>query len=561
MSVYSAIFTLKKRVYYVIMPEVVTKGYKFVIISYIHAINITDMKFTKGEKYSMTKSRIKRIAVVLLTTVLMATSVFGVSAAAKSLEYSASASYKNSVYYERLMNVKLTGDQVTDIVNVAKSQVGYHESSYYDYSGSSTGSGNVTEYGRWYGRQGYWCNVFASWCGYVAGIPSSIYPKLTSVGNSYYSTLPSVGAECFAFSSGRPLQAGDLIFCCTCSGGYGCIDHVGLVVDVDENTIYTVEGNMSDQVKACQYPASSGYSSYLHARINYVARPQYENNAKTATTLTEATTVKTVKNSVYALYDVAVNYQQAKELSEKMGGQLVSIDSKKEYKAISEIAGENGFGRYFIGEYYKAKKNDCSVITEDGVSESSEKRSLTGFICEINVEEIEAVNGAVLNDVKYEVYDTPLTYAQAKAVAKAKGGRLAEIDKNNADMLSLLLKDSKKYFVNSEKENSAKAILNDGSAEIKKAKAFDKKYNTGFIVEYKEAEKYTVIYNANGGEKAPIEKIAEEGETIRVSFHAPKKNNKYFMGWSFDEKAKTPDVDFGDAITVTEDITLYAVWG
>ena len=164
----------------------------------------------------MTKSRIKRIAVVLLTTVLMATSVFSVSAAAKSLEYSASSSYKSSSFYKNLSKVELTGDQVTDICNVAKSQVGYHEASFIDYSGNSSGSGNITEYGRWYGRQGYWCNVFASWCGYVAGIPSSIYPKLTSVGPSYYSTLPAAGADCFAFSSGRPLQAGDLIFCCTC---------------------------------------------------------------------------------------------------------------------------------------------------------------------------------------------------------------------------------------------------------------------------------------------------------------------------------------------------------
>ncbi len=542
------------------MPNVVTKGYKFVIISYILEIYINEIKITKGKKYSMTKSRIKRIAVVLLTTVLMATSAFSVSAAAKSLEYSASASYKNSVYYERLMNVKLTGDQVTDLCNVAKSQVGYHEASYSDYSGTSVGYGNVTEYGRWYGRQGYWCNVFASWCGYVAGIPSSIYPKLTSVGASYYSTLPSVGADCFSFSSGRALQAGDLIFCCTCSGGYGCIDHVGIVVDVTEETIYTVEGNMSDQVKACQYPASTGYSSYLHARINYVARPQYENNAKTAKTLTEAATVKTVDDSVYAVFDIAVNYRQAKDLSEKMGGQLVSVGTKKELKILSKLANENGFGRYFIGEHFNSKKSVCSVITEDGISKSSEKRSSTGFICEINVNKIEAVNGAVLNGVKYEVYDTPLTYAQAKAVAEAKGGELAEVNEDNAKMLSLLLKDSKKYFVESEKE-SAKALYNNGKAEVKKAKAYDKKYNTGFIVEYKEAEKYTVIYNANGGENAPIEKIAEKGETVRVSFHLPEKNNKVFMGWSFDEKAKTADVDFGDTIKVTKDITLYAVWG
>ncbi len=509
----------------------------------------------------MTKSRIKRIAVVLLTTVLMATSVFSVSAAAKSLEYSASSSYKKSVYYERLMNVKLTGDQVTDICNVAKSQIGYHEASSFDYSGTSSGSGNITEYGRWYGRQGYWCNVFASWCGYVAGIPSSIYPKLTSVGNSYYSTLPSVGAECFSFSSGRKLQPGDLIFCCTCSGGYGCIDHVGLVVDVDEDTIYTVEGNMSDYVQACQYPASTGYSPRLRARINYIARPQYENNAKTVANITDATIVKTVGNSVYSVFDVAVNYEQAKELSKKMGGHLVSVSSKKELKVVSELAGENGFGRYFIGKNFENKKSVCSVITESGISESSEKRSLTGFICEINIKKVEAVNGAILNGVKYEIYDTPLNYEQAKAVAEAKGGSLAEIDEDNAQMLSLLLKDSKKYFVESEKKNSAKAILNDGSAEVKKAKTFDKKCKTGFIVEYDEAEKHTVVYNANGGENAPIEKIAENGETIMVCPHTPTKNNKVFMGWSFDEKAKSVDVDYGDKITVTEDITLYAVWG
>ena len=516
---------------------------------------------TKGKKYSMTKSRIKRIAVVLFTTVLMATSVFSVSAAAKSLEYSASSSYKNSVYYERLMNVKLTGDQVTDICNVAKSQVGYHEASFFDYSGNSTGSGNITEYGRWYGRQGYWCNVFASWCGYVAGIPSSIYPKLTSVGPSYYSTLPSAGAECFSFSSGRKLQAGDLIFCCTCSGGYGCIDHVGLVVDVDETTIYTVEGNMSDQVKACQYPASSGYSSSLRARINYVARPQYENNVKTAADITNATEVKTVGNSIYSVFDVAVNYEQAKELSKKMGGHLVSVSSKKELKAVSELAGENGFGRYFIGKNLENKKDVCSVITEDGISQSSETRSLTGFICEINVKKLEAVNGAVLNGVKYEIYDTPLSYEQAKAVAKVKGGSLAEIDEDNAMMLSLLLKDSKKYFVEAEKENSAKALLNDGSAEVKKAKTFDKKYKTGFIVEYDEAQKFTVTYSANGGENAPIANAVEDGETVAICAHFPSKNNKVFRGWSFEEKAKSVDVDYGDKITVKEDITLYAVWG
>ena len=49
-TVYSAIFTLKKDFYYVIMPTVVTKGYKLVIISYKLAINIRDTKYYERQK-------------------------------------------------------------------------------------------------------------------------------------------------------------------------------------------------------------------------------------------------------------------------------------------------------------------------------------------------------------------------------------------------------------------------------------------------------------------------------------------------------------------------------
>ena len=48
--VYSAIFTLKKAFCYVIMPEVVTKGYKIVIISYKLEIYITDIKNYERQK-------------------------------------------------------------------------------------------------------------------------------------------------------------------------------------------------------------------------------------------------------------------------------------------------------------------------------------------------------------------------------------------------------------------------------------------------------------------------------------------------------------------------------
>ncbi len=50
MVVYSANFTLKKGFHYVIMPNVVTKGYKLVIISYKLEIYISDTKYYERQK-------------------------------------------------------------------------------------------------------------------------------------------------------------------------------------------------------------------------------------------------------------------------------------------------------------------------------------------------------------------------------------------------------------------------------------------------------------------------------------------------------------------------------
>ena len=41
--------------------------------------------------------------------------------------YTPSSPYRSSAYYTQLCNVTLTGNQRTDLVNVARSQLGYHE--------------------------------------------------------------------------------------------------------------------------------------------------------------------------------------------------------------------------------------------------------------------------------------------------------------------------------------------------------------------------------------------------------------------------------------------------
>jgi hypothetical protein len=122
--------------------------YNFVIICNNFEINIIDIAKTQNyerQYYSMIKSRIKSAIAAALTVILAVVPMFSVNAAAKKVEYSASSSYMSSSFYKALCEVELTGDQVTDICNIARTQVGYYES-----------GDNYTEYGRWYGKQSYW---------------------------------------------------------------------------------------------------------------------------------------------------------------------------------------------------------------------------------------------------------------------------------------------------------------------------------------------------------------------------------------------------------------------
>ena len=65
----------------------------------------------------------------LIVAVLLVVAMFSALLPIKSeaLSYSGSSSYASGKYYRALTNVQLTGNQRTDIVNIAKSQIGYQE--------------------------------------------------------------------------------------------------------------------------------------------------------------------------------------------------------------------------------------------------------------------------------------------------------------------------------------------------------------------------------------------------------------------------------------------------
>ena len=76
-----------------------------------------------------------------------------------------------------------TGNQIEDLIGVAKTQIGYKEGPSASQMDGDTYAGdyNYTKYGQWYGiNPGAWCAMFVSWCADQAGIPTSIIPKHAS---------------------------------------------------------------------------------------------------------------------------------------------------------------------------------------------------------------------------------------------------------------------------------------------------------------------------------------------------------------------------------------------
>ena len=116
-----------------------------------------------------------------------------------------------------------------------------------------------------------------------------------------------------------------------------------------------------------------------------------------------------------------------------------------------------------------------------------------------------------------------------------------------------------KVKFNNGKDNYA-VMLNDGSLKWSVAGIFEAKTLTGFVVEYDETAKCTVTYDANGGVNTPNEQIGEAGSKIAVSETVPVLMGAKFAGWATESDAAEAEFKSGEKITLTENVTLYAVW-
>lgn len=74
-----------------------------------------------------------------------------------------------------------------------------------------------------------------------------------------------------------------------------------------------------------------------------------------------------------------------------------------------------------------------------------------------------------------------------------------------------------------------------------------------------EKETYTLSFDANGGESAPVSMTAQYNTAIILSNLAPEREGYDFAGWAT-SAASSPSYQPGASVTLTKNTTLYAVW-
>ena len=133
-----------------------------------------------------------------------------------------------------------------------------------EYLGYKEGRNNDTIFGTWYGLPNQpWCAMFVSYCADKVGISQDIIKRFASctAGFNWFKEKVQATRDHIVPS------AGDIIFF-SWEQGEETPDHVGIVEKVENNKVYTIEGNRSDKVQQFEYDLDS-WQIYGYALPGY----------------------------------------------------------------------------------------------------------------------------------------------------------------------------------------------------------------------------------------------------------------------------------------------------
>lgn len=254
--------------------------------------------------------------------------------------------------WEKTIPNDLGDNRAENVVAVAKSQLGYTESTAnYTVLEDGVTMKGYTRYGAWYGiPYGDWCAMFASFCLNYAGVPNTDIPYESGCANWVGKLQDS---NQYAAAADYTPNPGDLIFFDKGTDGASdhVSDHVGIVSEVTAAedgtvTIHTIEGNLHNAVTAQKYLATDsailGYGILPENREeeqNDEEEESDENDLRFEAELSAAYAVAAINTTgVNTLADLKMGYEYRVE-EEKVDGYTVTYETEDGKTVITNKKG------------------------------------------------------------------------------------------------------------------------------------------------------------------------------------------------------------------------------
>ncbi len=278
--------------------------------------------------------------------------------------YSDPSAVETPEEWEATVPKKLSGIQTSDLVTVARSQLGYTESTA-NYVLNDDGTRNgYTRYGDWYGNKyGNWNAMFVSFCLNYAGVSNEYFPYSSGAYGWPYALIE---ADCWYDADSTSPFIGDVIFFDTDLDGDA--DRVGIVSSVSyiDNTLTVIEGDCDNAVKEVTYTADDsrifGFGvvplspEYVTVCDDSSGRTLFDNDhIKNLTQTYSGQVVYDPINGTYAIINFRINFES-----------LILEVAPEDYRYVYNlpkgltITDEDLFGKTFTANTFEYEfiKND-----------------------------------------------------------------------------------------------------------------------------------------------------------------------------------------------------------
>ena len=309
-------------------------------------------------------------------------------------DYTFSAAYRQSVWYESFSALELSGNTRNDVLAIALSQLGYHGGPVGDYSGTYSGSDTsdaykCTEYGRLlvdkYGNNFNenafdWCACFVNWCLNQARVD---YASGELGCWRWVEELKEQGMfkSSAAYRGTYTPKPADMIFF-NWDENNAYSSHIGFVLYTTASRVYTVEGNSGNQVKVRSYrpddPCIIGYGTPPYEEGSLpTADHSYKNGMPSGEYVLNASgeRLKTTpggSNSVSGISAVP------------LGGRVTLVFVSSDH-ALVQYGGKRGYipkeNLYLLIEH---RKNTLSYNANGGINPPSDQSVTEGESCTVS---------------------------------------------------------------------------------------------------------------------------------------------------------------------------------